>query len=294
MNHQLPLLLSTVCLLIPAALGVGPSKSGQPWPATTLGTEEEPDGSKLAQVQLISTQSAFISGETNWIAAVFTIAPDWHLYWTNPGDSGGPISFKFDTPEGVTVGKPHFPTPKRKRYAGDSIDHIYTKELAVLFPVEIKQGSSAPITIRAEIDWLICSDECLAGYAETNISLPIVADSDSSQPVNNPVIARARDRLPLPPDQLSDITIRTSWNQRTLTIEFPGADKLLFFPESSDVFAYPEDLAVQGINEGNTLTIGYNRYLDDARAVSAVVEAHLAERVVFVKLDVPAPPNSQK
>src|ERR1700751_1961334 len=47
------------------------------------------------------------------VGRLFDLKPDWHVYWTNAGDSGEPPAVKWTLPEGVTVGPLQFPAPKR-------------------------------------------------------------------------------------------------------------------------------------------------------------------------------------
>ena len=41
---------------------------------------------------------------------------NWHTYWKNPGDSGGPIEVLWNLPENVTIEGPYWPTPQLLPY----------------------------------------------------------------------------------------------------------------------------------------------------------------------------------
>ena len=51
-------------------------------------------------------------GTTVWVAIRQVIAPGWHTYWRNPGDSGLATSITWLLPKGVTAGTPLWPAPR--------------------------------------------------------------------------------------------------------------------------------------------------------------------------------------
>ena len=57
-------------------------------------------------------------GATVPVALSFAIAPGWHLYWENPGDSGLPPAIRWNLPPGWTADPLRFPVPERKVDAG--------------------------------------------------------------------------------------------------------------------------------------------------------------------------------
>ncbi|HBS28871.1 MAG TPA: thiol:disulfide interchange protein, partial [Phycisphaerales bacterium] len=123
--------------------------------------------------RLIAERVTLTPGKTNWIALTFDIAPKWHLYWHNAGDSGLPISFRVHAPEGVTVGEPLWPTPRRHVSAEIILDYIYEDRVTILLPVEVSGSAAAPpagggmgqVTIGATVEWLVCREACVPGGA---------------------------------------------------------------------------------------------------------------------------------
>ena len=59
----------------------------------TRAFDEEVQPERYVEIQIIPQKTHVQPGETIWIGVEHTIYPHWHLYWTNPGDSGLPISF---------------------------------------------------------------------------------------------------------------------------------------------------------------------------------------------------------
>ena len=52
------------------------------------------------------------SGGTISLALHQKIAPGWHTYWRNPGDSGEATELTWTTPAGFTIGAIQWPTPE--------------------------------------------------------------------------------------------------------------------------------------------------------------------------------------
>jgi len=100
----------------------------------------------------------------------FKLEPGWHVYWKNPGDAGLPPHIRWTLPEGVTAGGLQFPAPKRLPL-GPLMDFGYEDE--VLFPLTLNVAQTAttgPAVLNAKVDWLVCSERCIPGKAELEVS----------------------------------------------------------------------------------------------------------------------------
>ncbi|HNT98688.1 MAG TPA: protein-disulfide reductase DsbD family protein, partial [Elusimicrobiales bacterium] len=63
--------------------------------------------------ELVAESAGFAPGRPVTLALRFVMAPGWHIYWKNPGDSGTPPSVKWKLPAGVKAGPFAWPTPKK-------------------------------------------------------------------------------------------------------------------------------------------------------------------------------------
>src|SRR5262245_4025194 len=66
-------------------------------------------GDQLVKVRVVADAASVSPGQTFNLAFIFDIEPGWHIYWQNPGASGGPTEVKVSGPQGFTIGKPRFP-----------------------------------------------------------------------------------------------------------------------------------------------------------------------------------------
>src|SRR5436305_15214723 len=86
-----------------------------------------------ARVELISLQATLHPGSGLQLGIHFILEPGWHIYWTNPGDSGQPPSFKWQLPPGFNAGEIQWPRPERMQSSAELTDYGYHDE--VLLPV---------------------------------------------------------------------------------------------------------------------------------------------------------------
>ncbi|UIP07875.1 thioredoxin family protein [Erythrobacter sp. SDW2] len=111
------------------------------------------------------------------------VAPEWHGYWKNPGDAGLGMQLEWDLPDGVTVGEPLYPVPKRLLIDG-LMNHIFEGDYAVLVPLKLAQDwrGGDRLNIGVEAFYLACTDEiCVPQDAKLSTTVPIgISDSDSS------------------------------------------------------------------------------------------------------------------
>ncbi len=128
--------------------------------------------------QFMSDVSAIGPGATFTLGVWFEIEPQWHIYWTNPGDSGLPTSVKLEVPDGFTVSEVRYPIPVRFNQPGDVIGYGYHDTLLltaeVQAPADLADGSE--FTFRATATWLSCHDVCIPGRAKLELRLPPAGD----------------------------------------------------------------------------------------------------------------------
>ena len=112
-----------------------------------------------ADVSLIKFSGNNSQANEFFIGIKMDMQKNWHTYWKNPGDSGGPIKVSWNLPDGVTISDIYWPTPKLIPY---SPLMTYGYKDFVIFPFKITyQDSNQLKKISANIDFLICDDICV-------------------------------------------------------------------------------------------------------------------------------------
>ncbi|MDI4633537.1 thioredoxin family protein [Pelomonas sp. V22] len=161
------------------------------------GTIAQTDHAATAEVKvrLISPASSVQPGQKLLLALEQRIAPHWHTYWINPGDSGQATSIDWSLPAGAKAGPIQWPTPERIDI-GPLSNYGYSEQVLLLsevqLPADLKPGSTARLS--ASVSWLVCKDVCIPQEAELALSLPVAAEAAAS--ADAPLIEQAKAALP--------------------------------------------------------------------------------------------------
>ena len=158
----------------------------------------EPAGPRV-RVELISEAASIEPGGAVWVGIRQHIAPGWHTYWINPGDSGEPMTVAWTLPRGVAAGPLVWPHPERIP-VGPAMSFGYTDAVVVLArltaPADLSPG--ARLDLRARASWLVCAKICIPEEADVALTLPVVAARPAPDPRSAPAIAAARRAVPAP------------------------------------------------------------------------------------------------
>jgi DsbC/DsbD-like thiol-disulfide interchange protein len=144
---------------------------------------------------LLADQRVVVAGGTLMVGVRLRLAPHWHVYWRNPGDSGMPPRLTWTLPPGWSAGTPDWPTP---RAIATPPFMTYGYENEVLLPVAIAipaDAAAGPARIALRIDWLVCQEECRQGRATRELSVTVGATIEAD-PAGGAAIAAARAALP--------------------------------------------------------------------------------------------------
>ncbi len=171
---------------------------------------------------------------TRSIALHFVLKPEWHLYWTNPGDAGLPLEITWTLPSGYRIDTVRYPVPKR--YVSEtSIDFGYPDSVTVLATLRSPERTTNDTAgIMVGLDWLVCKESCVQGSAALRAQL-----KDPSTHWTFSRIARAERRMPALWHDTDDLRFGTlriirSEHRTELRIPFSGPDTSRvkdFYPE---------------------------------------------------------------
>lgn len=180
-------------------------------------------------VELISEPFSPNAQGSMTVALYFKPEPGWHIYWSNPGDSGMPPSVNWQLPPGFTAGPLQFPFPERI-LAPPLVSYGYEHETILVTEITPAPGwKPTPITLKAEVDWLVCKEACLPGHASLDLTL-----ASHANPQTRNRIEGARLSLPisLPSKQLI-ATAKPGFLELLVSTPSPSS-KLSFFPDEND------------------------------------------------------------
>jgi len=194
-------------------------------------------------VQLVAPEDQLYPAGNNAIGLYFKLDSGWHIYWSNPGDSGEPPRIHWTLPAGVTAGPMQFPAPKHLPL-GPLMDFGYEDE--VLFPLQLQVAPTVkdgPAELDAKVDWLVCREVCIPGKAELGLRLQLPSKNPpvvSGSAADTELIKRLAATLPQPaPPSLKALFQVTPTGFR-LGIETGHKEtKADFFPTDQDILDNP-------------------------------------------------------
>jgi hypothetical protein len=179
-------------ILVSQLLMAAPQDAGDPAPdggarAVDAGQASgaEPRSEAIASNSFRWAQAA----DGSWIlVASVDPAPGWHVYWTNPGDSGNAPSFQVTVPDGWRAGKTVYPRPEAKVVDG-SVFYGYSRSVQYLIPVRRSDAMSADSwpgndppaggkwKVRAKV--MACKERCVMVTLAAGGECPPSADAGS-------------------------------------------------------------------------------------------------------------------
>lgn len=216
------------------------------------------DDAKVRAV-LVAEPAAVVPGQPFWISLRQRIAPGWHTYWVNPGDSGQGTVLEWDLPPGFAVEPIAWPVPERIPF-GPLMSFGYKGEVDLLMrvhpPADLPPGET--VTLRAEAEWLVCADVCIPEWDDLEIALPVAAGAQQPPPSPDSAARFHAARAALPVASPWPVAAARVDDRLLLTVEAPSlaatltpgleSSDLLFFPDLDGVIenAAPQALAVEG------------------------------------------------
>lgn len=206
------------------------------------------------QIRLIAEHSEIKAGEEIWIGIEKSIAPHWHTYWINPGDSGTPLNADWTLPEGFTIGDIHWPTPQKITY-GPLLNYGYEGNTVLLqklnVPNEIPEGE---ITLSADIELLVCEEICIPEYGTYTLTLnaPTTAGED-----NTAFFKKAASKLPQPLPANASVTFHENNGNLALEIKNLNGEKAELLPLDWGIVTNHEPASIT--KNGDTYTLSQKR-----------------------------------
>ena len=125
------------------------------------------------KARLLVAHPAPNSGAPRQVGVLFDLAPGWHLYWRNPGETGIAPQLNLRS-DGLAFGEVAWPSPQVFEEA-DGLFTTYGYEDQVLLSAEILAADSAASgssgLLRAEPSVLVCRTECVPAQFTLETSL---------------------------------------------------------------------------------------------------------------------------
>jgi thiol:disulfide interchange protein DsbD len=185
---------------------------------------------KHSQGRLVAETDSLHPGNPGTIGFYVTLAPHWHTYWANPGDSGTALRISFKNSPGLKVKKVLMPVPERI-LTGPLVSFGYSTEVLFLIEVDVassvKVGSTADF--QAEAEWLVCEDVCIPAFDTVKLSLPVRPLEEVKPSAEFALFQKTRAALPQPKTPFPKMEERDGGLQLAVG-DFAGRKFVEFFP----------------------------------------------------------------
>ncbi len=247
--------------------------------ASSPTAQAAPVSTPHVEAELVAEKTALVPGEPLTVALRLKLAPGWHTYWQNPGDSGLPTTLAWKDPTGFTVGPIQWPAPQALP-VGPLVNYGYEGEVFHLVDVvpatTVAAGSTLALNARA--DWLVCKETCIPEGVDLALSLP-VAPTSGADPHWGAAIAATRAALPRP---LPGWQVAAQGKDQTIELRLvppagtPDPGTLYFFAnaESRIEPSRPQPLARDGGAFVLTLPVSFNLAGDFGRFAGVLTAAN--------------------
>jgi thiol:disulfide interchange protein DsbD len=186
-----------------------------------------------ARVDLVADSTPLPASSGATLGVRFTLDPGWHIYWRNPGQSGGAPTVNWKAPAGVTIGDLQWTVPEIFRVAGDTT-YGYRHRAMMLAPItRTAAAGDSPIALQAVVEYQICKDVCVKETARPSLMLQAGAAAPGAASAE---IADARAHLPTPMPPAWKATLTSTSGELVMTIATGQRESAAsFLPYQSDL-----------------------------------------------------------
>lgn len=252
-----------------------------------------PSGEDLVKTQLLADVGAVEPGETFHLAVRYEIAPHWHIYWSNPGDSGMPPSISIEAPSGFEVGEILWPRPHVFR--AEDLTYGYEKEVLLLVPVKAPvriAGSS--VSFEVALDWFVCRKVCLMGMREQTLTLPLTKVGRPVPPGSR-IVRSWLGKMPIPMQKVRGATARIEGSNLVLSGPAGTSKPAWFYPDTTPGVAPQAAGPIKGTLQGGRyafnipLEIKPENALGKRLRVAGIVALGPDAGARAIRIDIPVP-----
>ena len=205
------------------------------------------------RAELVPETRAPAPGRVVTMALHIALKPGWHIYWSNPGDTGYAPAVTWTMPSGLAAGQVMHPAPLRLELAG-LVSYVHEGDTVLLqdlqLPAGMAAGTALPLT--AHLDLLVCSEgSCVPDPVDLDFTLTSGTGAPDSSVAA--LFAKARGALP----QSIGAGAQYAVTGHGLELFVPGltSDKIALFVDQSGAAKAATAAAVKAVEGGIQITV---------------------------------------
>ncbi|MFB6352003.1 MAG: protein-disulfide reductase DsbD domain-containing protein, partial [Bradymonadaceae bacterium] len=183
--------------------------------------------------RLIVDHDPVEAGGAMRVGVLFSMDPDWHIYWRNSGDAGMSTEIAWSG-EGITFEPLAWPAPHAFAQKGEVYTFGYADEVLLYSKARVADGASGEVTVEAKVDYLACKIDCIPGSSTLTRTIAVGQERTANKRVTR-LFGRYIDRVPNAPKEV-EVATEVVYSQKPVR---PGdtiraAVGLDFCPEGPD------------------------------------------------------------
>jgi thiol:disulfide interchange protein DsbD len=175
-------------------------------------------------------------GESFHAGLYFHLEEGWHIYWQNAGDSGDPPQITWNLSPDVQASSILWPVPKRIE-VGPFVNYGYENEVLLPIPIQLAPTLAGDsLALAADVNWLVCKEECIPGQAHLTLSLPLRQEKPTPDPRWSTLFEATQKMLPRqpPPHWKLAGALSPDWFQLSVQGVAGTIRAVSFFPLAGD------------------------------------------------------------
>jgi DsbC/DsbD-like thiol-disulfide interchange protein len=253
---------------------------------------------ELVKVELLADVETVQPARPFKVGVLLKVAPEWHVYWENPGDAGQAVTATFEVPAGFAVSELAYPVPKKFVQPGDLVAYGYGGEVMLIATVTPPKelASAGKVEINARVKYLVCDEKaCLPGKGEGTVSLAV---SGEARPANAELFDEWAKRVPVAAKDVADVNVTGAGGDGPYAIDIAWKDEatdVQFFPGKSGTVTVG-DIEVTGGGKRSRVTFDASLLAGQKPDVAALesVVAYTDVRGARRGIEVAVPTGSEK
>lgn len=172
-------------------------------------------GEPRVEARLLLDAMAVPAGEALHAGVLFDLAPGWHVYWKNPGETALPTRLEWTIEQGE-AGPVEWPAPGVFRESdGTLLTYGYEDRVLLASEVRFSAAAAGERTVRVVVDFLACQVQCVPGRFELERQVRVDRAREPADAATRALFAEAARRRPVPFEAIG-LAIEPTWSQSAI------------------------------------------------------------------------------
>jgi thiol:disulfide interchange protein DsbD len=231
--RQFTALVAGLIVLVSAVSG-GLAAEAPDVPESAYGEGAVDGDNPRVESRLVLDNETVEPGGQMRVGVVFSMDPDWHIYWRNSGQAGMATGVEF-AGEDLSFGSLKWPAPHAYEQKGEVFTFGYGDQVMLFTEATVADSAEGKVTVEASVNYLACKVDCIPGSSELEQTIPVADEGKLVGAHRKQLFDRYSARVPRSPEE-AGIGVEVAYSQKPVRPgdEFRAAVGLDFCREGPD------------------------------------------------------------